>query len=95
MADQSQERIDQLVHSNFKWNKRSKDPKTLSQLATDVQQDLIENNILNIDHNECLRRLVAYSKSLDVPKNTDIIISDGNNNNNRIKEETNDEGFNI
>lgn len=66
----NQQLVDQLIRNNYCSNKRSIIPKSFAELATDLHQDLIENNIFDIDRNECVRKLVTFHHALIVPNNS-------------------------
>ena len=51
-------------------------------LANDLHQDLIENNIFDIDHTECFRKLIAFHQASSIVPN--------NNNNNSNNDNKND-----
>ena len=72
----SLELIEQLARSCIRSNNRSVVSKSMASLAPDLLEELQENNILDFDRNECLRKLVALSKA------NDNIDNSGNNNNN-------------
>ena len=72
----SLERIEQIARSCIKTNNRSVVSKSMASLASDLLEDLQENNIFDFDRNACLRKLVALSKA------SDNIDNSGNNNNN-------------